>query len=460
MAPPRVRIRGIYATALTRLIDEVGEVVDPSRPIARRFDRSFAVDAVDVEVITTDDRQGIGLMGAHAGVDEVVTHLAPVDLDTLSWVDPTPRSAVFEADVIDTLGGGAVVDLDAREGYLPYDAARGYVEEGDRVRVQVHRPVPLWADHRPEVGMELRAYGGLVELVRGGEAHRAALDDETRATELVRATDVLPTDVPDGWVVRWQPAAADADTDTLDAALAGAAETAAEIEAALDGGDPQPESTTWLWFGRDSRFELDTVREAVLPTMAGHHRIKAASERAGTAVDFAEQLCAPDGSFPFDIVAEQFGPTVGGDIEISHGKPDGRRFSLGRATVTDRNGSTLTVRRQMGSGGDYDALGVPREDGDVAVTKFKEGRWWYPTAYRSATGKAKGTYVNVCTPVELFPDVATYIDLEVDVVKHADGRVERVDDDDLDSAVAAGHVSQPLAEKAREVAAAVERALG
>jgi predicted RNA-binding protein associated with RNAse of E/G family len=47
----------------------------------------------------------------------------------------------------------------------------------------------------------------------------------------------------------------------------------------------------------------------------------------------------------------------------------------------------------------------------------------------------------------------------VDVVKRADGEVERLDDDELDAAVADGDVPGPLAEKARSVAAAVRNAL-
>ena len=61
--------------------------------------------------------------------------------------------------------------------------------------------------------------------------------------------------------------------------------------------------------------------------------------------------------------------------------------------------------------------------------------------------------------MEVCPDVALYVDLHVDVVKHADGTVERVDDDELDEAVAAGTVPEPLAEKARSVASALENAL-
>jgi predicted RNA-binding protein associated with RNAse of E/G family len=113
----------------------------------------------------------------------------------------------------------------------------------------------------------------------------------------------------------------------------------------------------------------------------------------------------------------------------------------------------------MTAGGSYDALGVDREAGDVAITKVREGRWWYPTVYRDADGARKGTYVNVCTPVECFPDAVRYVDLHVDVVKGPGGEVRRVDDDELDDAVAAGQVSEALAEKARSVATSLEGAI-
>jgi predicted RNA-binding protein associated with RNAse of E/G family len=58
----------------------------------------------------------------------------------------------------------------------------------------------------------------------------------------------------------------------------------------------------------------------------------------------------------------------------------------------------------------------------------------------------------------VFPRTVRYVDLHVDVVKHPDGTVERVDEDELDAAVDAGHVAEALAKKARKVADAVENA--
>jgi protein associated with RNAse G/E len=261
--------------------------------------------------------------------------------------------------------------------------------------------------------------------------------------------------------------------DQLQAGLHYANELATEIDDALDtAAEPggtlaetivTPQSTAWCWFGREARFALDEQRRAVETTMTGHHRIKAADRSASTAVDLVEAICdEPEDEFPLAAVSRQFGPREGDRLAIDHGKPDGRLFTLGRGEVTafDPDDGQVTVRRTMSSQGTYDALGTERQPGDVAITKLKEGRWWYPTVYRGENGTEKGTYVNVCTPVELFPEAARYVDLHIDVIKTPDGAVQRVDEAELDAAVEDGHLSAGLAEKARAVATAVKRALG
>ena len=453
----RVSIRGIYATALTERLRGPVDVVSPSSTIEARFDGTFDDGPADVAVRDAPDRRGVGASGEPGAVRTAAEAVSAVAIDALAWPDPAPLGATFDAAVTETLGSGAVLELGPREGFLPYDATDGYVEEGDRLRVQVREPAPPWVDRRPAVGAGLEARAGPVTLVRGADDHRADVDDPDVATELVRSVEALATDVPDGWAVRFERSASGARLDGLDAALSLAAERAA----ALVDGDGPALATWWTWFGRESRFALDRARRRVAPTMAGHHRIKAGADRAGPAVDLVEALCESPGAegFPFGVVADAFGPRVGDRLALSHGKPDGRRFALGVGEVTAREGNTVVLRREMTAGGAYDGLGVAREVGDVAVTRLTEGRWWYPTVYRDAEGAVKGTYVNVCTPLEVFPEAATYLDLEVDVVRHADGTVERLDDEELDAAVAAGDLPAELADRARKVAASVRRGL-
>jgi len=465
-----VRVRGIYSTALTaRLVahDELG-VVQASDAIADRFAADLSLAPADAAVETTSDRQGVGVVGTAEAVGAVTEVLRDVGIDTLGWADPAPRDAVFDGRVTDALGSGAVVDLGDAEGWLPYNNSDDHVTEGDRLRVQVREPTAPWESDRPLLDTDLELPGSLARLVRGGTSQRG-----TGAADIV---DLIAADPHDGWAVRWGWLADDAGFDALDAALAAANERAADLEAALaDAPDPdegapgrvwEGTATRWCWFGRESRFALDEIRGEVVATMPGHHRIKAGTDAASAAVDFVEAMCGADASvdgdldLPFEVVTRQFGPRKGDRLGIGHGKPDGRLVSLGEGEVAEWDpAGTVTVRREMSPGGTYDALGTDREAGDVAVTKFKEGRWWYATVYRDADGNRKGTYVNVCTPVEIFPDAVRYVDLHVDVVKHADGGIERVDDDELDDAETDGDVPSDLADRARRVAGAVENAL-
>jgi hypothetical protein len=459
-----VRIRGIYATALTALLDDV---VQPSPPIRERFEADMPADPAAATVETTDDRQGVAVSGDPDRVDRATDRLRGVGIDSLAWPADLPLGGLYAGEVVDTPRSGAVVDCGDGEGFLPYGETDRHIEDGDRLRVQVAEPAPPWSDHRPRLETTVRVPGHLVGLVRGGTGGTG-----TGAPSLL---DIVPTEPPAGWAPDPGRASEEADIDALDAALSSAAGVADDIDAALADGPPAEDAphrywagldTRFVWFGRASRFALDDRRRDATATMPGHHRIKAGARSASAAVDFVEAVAPEfdgedlDGDFPFDAVTRQFGPAEGDTIDIVHGKPDGRAFSLGEAEVVDRDpDGTVRVEREMSPGGAYDALGVERRAGDVAVTKLTEGKWWYPTVYRGRDGGHRGTYVNVCTPVELFPDAARYVDLHVDVVKHADGTVERVDDDELDAAVGAGTVPEPLAERARRVAGAVADAL-
>lgn len=455
-----VRVRGIYATALTALVEDV---VQASPPIRERFDEEFPVEPADAVVETTGDRQGVGVHGTEERVEGVVSTLQSVGTDTFAWEAALPHGAVYAGELVDTLDSGAVVacgDTDTR-GFLPYSKTARHVEEGDCLRVQVTDPEPPWTDRRAVLDTDIEVPGSLGALVRGG----------TTGSNQPELADLLPTDPPEGWGPTWHRGADDADLDALDAEIDQLAQRAAAFDEAFADADPPAEAAPgtywpgqtsyWVWFGRDARFELDGIRGDVTETMAGHHRAKAAHDSASSAVDFVESVCVAPGKreFPFDAVTRQFGPGEGDTVGIGHGKPDGRCYDLGPGEVTARTPEgKVTVERELMPGGTYDALGSEIQPGDVAITKFEEGRWWYPTVYRGEDGQTRGTYVNVCTPVEVFPRTVRYVDLHVDVVKHLDGTVERVDEAELDAAVEAGHISEQLAEKARKVADAVENA--
>ena len=170
-----VRVRGIYATALTRTLLDAGHtVVQASPPIQRRFDADLPAADHDAAIETGPDRQGVNVAGDSETVDAIRELLVDTGIDTLAWADPAPVGAVFDGRVTETLGSGAVVALGETTGYLPFRAVDGRVDEGDTVRVQVTEAAAPWDDDRPLLDTGLRVDAGLATLTRGRDGVRVA----------------------------------------------------------------------------------------------------------------------------------------------------------------------------------------------------------------------------------------------------------------------------------------------
>jgi protein associated with RNAse G/E len=94
-----VKIRGIYATALTRFfLDQGAKVVSPSDTIIRRFGKAKGLVLVgvhDAEIRDSEDKEGIRIEGENEGVEEVMGALRDRFFDTICR-NKTTRSAELE----------------------------------------------------------------------------------------------------------------------------------------------------------------------------------------------------------------------------------------------------------------------------------------------------------------------------------------------------------------------------
>ncbi len=449
----KVKVRGVYTTAATRLLLDSGyDVVEPSDAIRDRFDASFGDGPAGVEVRTSDEYLGLYVVGE--GRKEVTEALAAGE-DSFVF-EAVPVGAVRDATVEQEASSGAFVRFDDGRGFLPYSNVDDHIEEGDQLRVTVVEEASPWSDGSPVVAGGERVGNELVTLVRGKSGSRVEGGGKEDATQLSRTAATVGAEPPSGWGVVYSRDAVGADMEELADAMNDAAERTEEND---------EDEAAWIWLGRDGRAAYDEARAEETTTVPGHHRLKATSKSASAGVDIAEALLGdtdPTEDPPFDVVARRFGPHEGDRIEIVHGKPDGRYPSLGRGEVVSTKAEgdemAVVVERRITSSGTYDALGVEREDGDVARTRFEEGGRAYATVYESAEGEKKGTYVNVCTPLEIFPDAVRYTDLYIDVVE-ADGETRVVDEEELSDAVDEGLVPKEVAERAREVAESVEEGL-
>jgi len=191
-----------------------------------------------------------------------------------------------------------------------------------------------------------------------------------------------------------------------------------------------------------SKNRLDEIRKTVAPTISGHHYYKACSLKISTALEMAEKLLEKSHSH-VDVndllrqtIETEF-PSEGSWIKIEHVKLDGKVFHLGPALIEafDQDKSFIRLRRVFERPGVYDGLKTPKQPDDYAITEAIIGEWYFKTQYFSKEGQIRGTYINLNTPIELYPYGIRYIDLETDVCIWPDGRVETLDMEKLEEAL-------------------------
>ncbi|MDY6780767.1 MAG: hypothetical protein SV760_09570, partial [Halobacteria archaeon] len=371
----KVRVRGIYATALTRYLSEAFDVVDPSETIRRRFeDHEFGEGDPDVLIEATDDDIGVRVTDARptegsseSAAEEVSRLLDELGEDAFVFEGGAQEGAVFDSVVDETLGGGAVVDIGEREAYLPYSKAESRIDEDDEVRVQVVDPAAPWDEELPVVAEGIRVSVGPATLVRGASGTDVLGGDDERSLQLERTTEMVSVEVPEGWGVRYERRAARLDVAEVESALEEAVERAESADDRIESRDRRdeegdageviaPREAFWVYLGREARFELDEERRSVETTIHGHHRVKVHHEDAGAGVDIAESVCDdPKERLPFGVLVRRFGPGEGSRVELRHGKPDGSFVSLGEGEVVsvDSDEGEVRVRREMSSEGRY-----------------------------------------------------------------------------------------------------------
>ncbi len=218
-------------------------------------------------------------------------------------------------------------------------------------------------------------------------------------------------------------------------------------------------------FPAEAKQALDEWRSRFAPTLPGHHLFRLINSAE---LDRAEQELSRSPERKAEIEQELKRRLIldhyqkGKILSIQHVKPDGEVILLseGRIEGFDREGRSLILRRWRYKGrGRYDGLDLPKEEGDYALTWAKEGSWVLKHSYFDRGGNLKGEFYNINTPIEFYPDLIRYVDLEVDVVRWPEGQVKLTDEADLERAVNYGFIGKGLADRALKIARELEAQL-
>ena len=394
----KARIRGIYATALTKLALDWGfKVVQPTEKVARRFGLEPDFSPPDITVKDHESKTGVVALGLCEALEAFLTRL-------VEYADPVvakARARLKEVFVGRAVGSEMCI-RDSR--YVLTPGAVG-------VYTVVRPPIgPLKGAAAPEIVVE----GQYVELNTTG---RVSYSEHIPAEEAVRLRILAETRLRQYASIglRFKSSARYATDDDI------AAEAEALYKELLEiskGGSPgqvlrRGECFAVVLFDSASKARLDEARAAAVPTVRGHHALRA--QGLGKCLDLLDHV----GGDVYEKAAEFL---AGEASAVYHIRPWGEVVEMRAEPVGVRNG-VLVLKRRLRPGGVLDGIGVKIERGFYALTCVPRGEGYVVHTYYTGEGRAVGTYINANTVPEWGRRVI-YIDLLVD--KAFDGGGERV----------------------------------
>lgn len=421
------RVRGIYATAVTKLLLDGGfEITQPSKPIQERFKLEPRYVPPDVTVKDLEPPIGVLVIGECNAVERALEILSKLS-HTFVVRSPVPLHAVIMGEVA-KVGEELVVKL--REG-LYAKAPRKYVLSKGYVGVFTVVRTPLSPKESVLVEPDVYTTGKYVSIVPGG---RTILSEHIRDPEKQRLLTSLASMFKDklgAYGLKFRSSAKYAGIDELISEIEHLLERLNAIPEKARRSPPHAvlepgECIAKVVFSREARLELDDVRNSVVPTTRLHHVLKMFSRR-GDVVELLDGLSASCSRDQAENHIEDFLLRKALRIEIMHIKPWGD-FVRMHGDVVHYDGRDLVVARRLKPGGTLDGLGVPKEEGDYALTCIRRGEWFVVHTYYRKCGEIKGTYVNINTPPEFTKLRALYIDLLVDVVVGEEAKVLDVEE--------------------------------
>jgi hypothetical protein len=447
----RARIRGIYSTALARLLDNDFSIVEPSIAEEERFKPNENNQVPDISIEDRYDRHGIRTSGDKEATERL-SRLLQSNLDDVivrKW--PISVRGIYKGFLrgIDIPSRSILIDIGEAVGRIPE-------EEKDKIKskeviVQVRRG--RIGAREPSLTTKIAIPGKYAILTPGNKVGISPKiqDPNVRAKLYEIGKNLSPKD----WGIIWRTEAANQTSDNLKNEVENLTREAQNVLQKAD----QMKAPIILregFYMMDielpalSKKRLDEIRAMTRPTLAGHHyfevvggRIAAALEAAEASLEKGRVRKEVKAAFRQEIETEY--PFAGANIGIEHVKPSGIVLYLGKATIESLDETSIRLRRVFAKEGVYDGLGVRKEAGDVALTELSLGEWYFQTKYYSKDGAYKGCYVNFNTPVELYPHCIRYVDLEVDICLLPDGTLRTVDEEKLKNSVSKGFVSERLA---------------
>lgn len=449
----RVRVRGKYATAVTKAVLDLGfSIVQASDVIMSRFNLGADNSAPNVTIKDSGRVPGgLVFMGDCDAVSEVLNgFLRVIEYRALVWRSVVPLHRVVMGIIKGETNNGYVVDIGGVDAELR--GFSGYYRAGDVVPVFVVR-TRVFPNDQVIVMPGVRVDTHYVSLFPGSNNvlfSRHIKDAGVRSMLLEVGLKYIGG--LKGYSIKWRSSAQFLSREEAVREVEAAIKTLNEVEARSRTSQPHTvlqdgECVTEVMLGGDAKLILDNVRNNVMPTIIGHHSYK--TLRRNTALlDLVESLlghCNDRVGFSEEFIRQLMSRRY--RVGIIHIRPNGEVIRLGTAEVLRLDPREIVLMRRLRGGGYLDGLGIPKSEGDLAITCTSLGSEYLIHVYTDSALKPKGIYININTPVEFTGSNILYIDLAVDIVKRWDsGEASVVDYEEYEGYVRMGVIPQKIRE--------------
>jgi len=452
-----IRIRGIYATALTALLSKNGFNISNA---SEKINARMSVDEKENVIVTIYDREdynGVVISGDNETTKKVVK-LLQEKLPNASF-RLVERGSIYAGFVTSIDRARKLITINVGEekpGKLSLRNFWGYLREGEKVLVQIKGE----GKNHYSLSTQLRLFGKDLILIKNGVTRISKHIRDNEKREFLK--DVAKQAELRDWGVLWRTSAENKSAEELLEQIKELKKVEENIRKEYDEAkEPKLLNkgflTCFTEFGKKTKQELDNVRSEVVMTIPRHHELK--SNGFKSLVDLCENLLSngfknkqKEVIKVLNKTLDDIGPKEGALYHVNQRKIGKKNILIrGRIISYDSKNREVKIKRVMRRPGNYDALNIPIVPGDYIITSIKESEEFIKHEYYNERGELKGEYYSITTPIEMLPTRANCIDLEIDVIQK-NGKKEIVDSEELEKLHELGIITKKIKERAVKIA--------
>ncbi|MGC8516419.1 MAG: ribonuclease E/G [Candidatus Acidifodinimicrobium sp.] len=435
----KVKIRGIYSTAITKLLIDEGVEVTQANDAIKDLFKIQSEDRPTVVIEDLETKAGVYVYGNDS--DKVINILKKTCRSSFFYEEDIGKIYCGVIDSTDQRSKSIIVSLGGDEkGLLDMKNFWGYVKQGSKILVQSKGSY----DGKAMLSTQIRLFGDDLIIIKNGFTKMSrgirSKEGKDKLYDIAKNLDLKD------WGILWTQSAEDKDESVLKAELEDLIKQEKEISKKFEEADKpgllySGVKKYFVLISKEDKYELDKIRGKAMPTITGHHSLKSAGYTILT--DFAEEILK--------------------DVDEKH-ITESINKTLSRYGPVDKKLYKIIVTRPNGTS--YRIEGISTDiSGENEIKKMKvlvRGNWGSREYELDSdngvlTVRSQENEERILTlGIEIFPKFAKVTDINMHV-KIKGQAVESADNEAIARMVKKEEITQELAKKLEEQYSAMEK---